>query len=300
MDTTIAYPDGLSSTKFQQRVILTPSVPGELHECFSVDSAVVDDDTYPVDFLNSLTPSGVPPHILLLNRGAIVMLLKNLDLKAGLTNGSRLIIKIIFRHLLDVEILSGYHRGQRHYLPKMLFQPSDSGFPFVLKRLRFPIRLAFSMTNNKSQSQNFDNFGIFLDRPCFSHGQLYVTFSRAPAYTDIKVKLWGSHEQVYHNGKWYTRNVVIEYVLKTCAHPTNASSAAGIVQSLSNTQQESSVGSPNCISPASSVSFRSPIKSSLLVTPVGSTILRHFKHLVYQKQVLLNYIVICLIDFLTV
>ena len=53
------------------------------------------------------------------------MLLKNLDLKADLTNGSRLIIKNIFQHLLNVEILSGYHRGQRHYLPKMLFQPSD-------------------------------------------------------------------------------------------------------------------------------------------------------------------------------
>ena len=63
------------------------------------------------------------------------MLLKNLDLKADLTNGIRLIIKTIFRHLLNVEILSGYHRGQRHYLPKMSFQPSDSWLPFVLKRL---------------------------------------------------------------------------------------------------------------------------------------------------------------------
>ena len=96
-----------------------------------------------------------------------------------------------------------------------------------------------------------------------------MAFSRARAFTDIKVKLWESHEQGYCNGKWYTRNVVIENVLKTCAHPPNASSAAGIMQSLPNTQQESAVCSPNCISPASSVSFRSPIKASLLVTPVG-------------------------------
>ena len=154
-DTTI-FPDGLSSTEFQQRVILTPTnrsslaindniqrMPGELHECFSVYSVVVDgdieDDTYSIGILNSLTPSGVPLHILLLKRGAVLILLKNLDLKAGLTNGSRLIIKDFFRHLLDVEILSGYHRRQRHYLQKMLFQPSDSGFPFVLKQLQFPI-----------------------------------------------------------------------------------------------------------------------------------------------------------------
>ena len=35
-------------------------MPRELHECFSVDSVVVDgdvdDDTYSIDFLNSLTP----------------------------------------------------------------------------------------------------------------------------------------------------------------------------------------------------------------------------------------------------
>ena len=89
------------------------------------------------------------------------MLLKNLDLKADLTNGSRLIIKNIFQHLLNVEILSGYHRGQRHYLPKMLFQPSDSWLPFVLKRLQFPIRLAFSMTINKCQGQTFDKLKYF-------------------------------------------------------------------------------------------------------------------------------------------
>ena len=106
-----------------------------------------------------------------------------------------------------------------------------------------------------------------------------MAFSRARAFTDIKVKLWESHEKGYRNGKWYTRNVVIENVLKTCAHPPNASSAAGIVQSLSNTQQESAVCSPNCISPASSVSFRSPIKASLLVTPVGYLICPHIANI---------------------
>ena len=73
LDTT-AFPDGLSSTEFQQRVILTSTnrsslaindnilkrMPKELHEYFSVDSVVVDgdidDDIYSIYFLNSLTP----------------------------------------------------------------------------------------------------------------------------------------------------------------------------------------------------------------------------------------------------
>ena len=53
---------------------------------------------------------------------------------------------------------------------------------------------------------------------------------------------------------------------------------ADIVQSLSNTQQESAVGSPNCTSAASSFSFRSPIKPSLLVTPVGSLMSAYCKY----------------------
>ena len=63
-----------------------------------------------------------------------------------------------------------------------------------------------SLLHDKSQGQTFDKVGIFLDRPYFSR---YVEFSRARAFTDIKVKLWESHQQRYQNSKWYTRNVVI-------------------------------------------------------------------------------------------
>ena len=78
----------------------------------------------------------------------------------------------------------------------------------------------------------------------------------------------------------YTRNVVIEKCLVNLCS-SSCFSAAGIVQHLSNTQQESAVGSPNCISPASSVSFRSPIKPSLLVTTVGSPMSAHYKYPIF-------------------
>jgi len=46
------------------------------------------------------------------------------------------------------------------------------------KRLQFPVRLAFTMSINKTQVQPFKVTGVDLTEPCFSHGQLYVVLSR--------------------------------------------------------------------------------------------------------------------------
>ena len=64
------------------------------------------------------------------------------------------------------------------------------------------------MTINKCQGQTFDKLKYFFTDPVF-HMDSCVAFSRARAFTDIKVKLWESNKQGYRNGKWYTRNVVI-------------------------------------------------------------------------------------------
>ena len=50
----------------------------------------------------------MPPHVLELKRGSIVMLLRNLNLKKGLCNGTRLIVRNIYDNFLDVEIISHY------------------------------------------------------------------------------------------------------------------------------------------------------------------------------------------------
>jgi ATP-dependent exoDNAse (exonuclease V) alpha subunit len=60
-------------------------------------------------------------------------------------------------------------------------------FPFRFKRKQFPVRLSFAMTINKSQGQTIPNVGVYLPEPVFSHGQLYVTLSRATTTANIKV-----------------------------------------------------------------------------------------------------------------
>jgi ATP-dependent DNA helicase PIF1 len=64
------------------------TLPGEITVVKSIDQIIcepgVDPTEYPVEFLNTLLTSGLPPHELYLKIGAIVMLLRNLDIKSGL------------------------------------------------------------------------------------------------------------------------------------------------------------------------------------------------------------------------
>ena len=46
------------------------------------------------------------------------------------------------------------------------------------KRMQFPVKVSFAMSINKAQGQSLKFAGLHLDPGCFSHGQLYVGFSR--------------------------------------------------------------------------------------------------------------------------
>ena len=108
------------------------------------------------------------------------------------------------------------HKGSVHFVTKMFFQPSDLDLPFTLKWFQFRIRLAYSMTINKSQGQTFNKVCVYLNRACFSHGQLYVAFSRGRSFDGLKIALKSDTNQGKHNNKWHTQNVVFQSVLDHC------------------------------------------------------------------------------------
>ena len=175
--------------------------PGELKEYKSSDSVAENEHQYPIEFLNSLTPSGLPPHHLLLKKHASIMLLRNLDPFNGHVNGARYAIRALHKNIIVAVIATGTHAGKEIYLPRIPLIPSANSYPFEMKRKQFPIRLAFAVTCNKSQGQTFDTIGINLQRQMFSHGQLYVALSRVGSPSHVKVLL---NDQATH----LTDNVV--------------------------------------------------------------------------------------------
>nr|XP_018910130.1 PREDICTED: uncharacterized protein LOC109039193 [Bemisia tabaci] len=201
---------------FEERAILSPTndrgmeindkIMLRFHErtvtYVSVDSTVETEDAlhYPAEFLNSLTPSGTPPHILTLKEKSPIIMLRNL-LPPILCNGTRLQIIALRKNTIEAKILTGDGKGQTTFIPKIPMIPND--YPFQFKRIQFPIRLAFAISINKSQGQSLTYAGIDLRDDCFSHGQLYVACSRAKTPVGLSI--------LQPTGK--TKNIVYREVL---------------------------------------------------------------------------------------
>jgi ATP-dependent DNA helicase PIF1 len=115
--------------------IMIKRFPGNEKVYYSFDS--LDDDTrnnYPLDFLNSITPNGLPPHELKIKKDYPIILLRNLDPHNGLCNCTRLVIRGFQNNTIDAEIVNGDHARTRIFIPRILMSPSkDLTLPFKFK-----------------------------------------------------------------------------------------------------------------------------------------------------------------------
>lgn len=64
------------------------------------------------EYLNSIEGFGLQPHRLRLKVGQPVILIRNLNPREGLCNGTRLICRRFSRHLIEAEIAIGDRRGK--------------------------------------------------------------------------------------------------------------------------------------------------------------------------------------------
>lgn len=101
------------------------------------------------------------------------MLFRNLNVKKGLSNGTRLRLLETRPNVLKCRILTGNHAGAEVLIPRITIT-DDSSFVFKLARHQFPVKLAFAMTIHKAQAQTIERLGGDLTKAVFAHGQLYV------------------------------------------------------------------------------------------------------------------------------
>ena len=150
---------------------------------------------FTTEFLNDQRDGGMPPHQLTLKTHAPVILLRNLDTSIGLCNGTRLTIVALHKRFVEACIVTGLpmNVGRIVAIPRINFTSDD--MPFDMTRYQFPFKPAFALTINKSQGQTLKEVGLYLPDPVFSHGQLYVAFSRVSSLEHIQVLIENTKKQ---------------------------------------------------------------------------------------------------------
>ncbi|KAJ1270577.1 hypothetical protein BS78_06G062900 [Paspalum vaginatum] len=173
---------------------------------YSSDS--IDDDTnnramlealYPIEFLNTLQLSGLPNHHLQLKIGVPVMLLRNLNTSKGLCNGTRLIVTQLTRREIEGMIIIGKAKGCKAYIPRIITTSVDRKWPFKIKRRQFP---------------TLSRVDVYLPTPVFSHGQLYVAFSKVTSPDGLRVLIKDVPPEHTDN----TQNVVYKEIFDDLVH----------------------------------------------------------------------------------
>ncbi|CAN1162476.1 ATP-dependent DNA helicase PIF1, partial [Linum perenne] len=222
---SVAHSEGNLAAYLTNRAIVAPTnedvsklnayvlaqVPGPTKNYYSAYTLSSDskrmhelETLYPTEFLNSFSFNGVPEHVVTLKVFTPIMLLRNLNPSIGLCNGTRIMTTFLGDYVIKGVIIGGSFEGSTVAIPRVVLNINDSRWPFILKRRQFPIRLCYGMTINKSQGQTLERVGIYLPKPVFSHGQLYVAISRVKSASGLRILLLND-PSIPHG---YTRNIV--------------------------------------------------------------------------------------------
>jgi ATP-dependent DNA helicase PIF1 len=162
--------------------LLSHDIIGEVDDDRKIIASMINED-----ILNRYDQAGVPPHVLHLKVDDICILLRHADKLAGFTNNARVKVLSISNKIIRVATLDG-EAGNELNLPRFRFNLQLSFMKsFVMVRTQFPLRLAYSLTFNRSQGQEFRKVLVDITKPPFSHGHLYVALSRIRYSSCIRI-----------------------------------------------------------------------------------------------------------------
>ena len=173
-----------------------------------------DQMRYDADWLNKMETSGLPPHRLILKVGAVIILIKNLSVRLKHVNGGQYLVTRLTDNLIFAQKLGAADGDDSEILiPRIPTISKDTGGTFVsFKRTQFPVLVAYYLTLNRAQGQTLQRSGMYLPRSVFSHGHLYVGFSRngdpLKGFVFAGQEEFENVEHLLDTSKTYTRNVV--------------------------------------------------------------------------------------------
>lgn len=144
--------------------------PGLERVYHSADSYTIEPDSeqhnrdVPLEFLHTLNASGLPISELRLKEGCPVIILRNIDTKRGLCNGTRATVLQMTPRILHLRLIGGDHDEETVLIPHVTLSPSTAGLDFAIKlnRQQFPVQLVYAMTIHKLQGQSLNQIGINL------------------------------------------------------------------------------------------------------------------------------------------
>jgi len=136
--------------------------------------------------LETFEKSCKAPSALELKEGCRVMLLKNLNFKKGLINGSTGTVLELKQGGEEDQILVRFDNGVEEFIAKQIFEAYRDG-DVVVSREQYPLRLAYGITIHKSQGMTLEKLIVDCDR-IFECGQVYVALSRIKSLDGLYLK----------------------------------------------------------------------------------------------------------------
>ncbi|KAI7963142.1 hypothetical protein MJO28_001236 [Puccinia striiformis f. sp. tritici] len=208
LNADVTHLNQICTDKFRGVIWTSVSVDAVINE----EDGTESDEAVPAEVLNTVSLPGFPAHKLELKLGIPVILLRNMNMKRGLSNGTRMLIMRMEPKVLICKILSGSCVGQTVPIPKFnLPHKANHVYGVSFSRCQFPISVAFALTINKAQGQSLGNVTVYLPQPVFGHGQLYVALSRVTKIKGLSICMVGDKEAVPE-----TQNVVNLDVIRRC------------------------------------------------------------------------------------
>lgn len=173
--------------------------------------------------LNTFNKNGVPPHKLALKVNDICLITRAMMADNLPSNARVKITKISSKLIWVLTIMEKVPRVVA--LPKIRFKfRMEYGQSFTMMRTQFPLRLAYAMSYNKSQSQTMFRTLVDCTEMPFAHGHLYVASSRVRSPDDIAYFFEDTNELV----SFHKNPVVTNIVYKNLILPATIPSDTGI------------------------------------------------------------------------